>query len=162
MNCLILINLWLFLWEFQPGPELNGQSIQFVTASDSLTWLCRTDEKKVFSIEFKIHEGYHIQSNQVSDDNLIPTMVTLTNIPPDIQLSGPEFPESADFKLNGSDVPMQVFHHILTVSFPGKVKKEATTGSYKVQGNLQYQVCDSVKCYFPRDLPFTINLIIQE
>jgi hypothetical protein len=162
MNCLMLINLWLFLWEFQPDPVMQNPSFQFVTVSDTLIWLCRPEEKKVFFIAFKIREGYHIQSNNVSDENLIPTTVTLTNIPPDIQLNDPVFPESRDFKLNGSDVPMKVFHHILMVNYPGKVKKEATTGTFMIQGNLHYQVCDSVKCYFPRDLPFAINLIIQE
>lgn len=162
MNFFQMISLWACLWEFLIPQVIYGQQFQFVSINDTLTWSCPSGESRKFHLPFVIREGYHIQSNTITDDNLIPTSITLNDLPEDIQFEDAVFPEPSDFRLAGSNVPMKVFHNDLTIRFFCGVKKNTKSGTSIIRGILHYQACDSVKCFFPRDLPFTISFVVSE
>lgn len=42
-----------------------------------------------------------------------------------------------------------------------KEEPEYTLTAYLIKDNLHYQSCDDAKCYFPRDLPFTMKINIE-
>jgi len=123
-------------------------------------WHISPGEKKNLEIEFNIKEGYHIQADHVLDENLIPTSLSLTS-PDEILVYDPVFPDPIPFHLKNVEDTMEVFHQHLKISLPVVIKENTNEGIYTVHGNLYYQACDSVKCYFPRDLPFEIRIWVR-
>ena len=162
MNCLVITNIFfaLLFWDpYDPGLLQSSKSgfVEFLPVQE---WTFSPGEKKTIEIAFMIEEGFHIQSNQVLDDNLIPTslMMQASN---EIVLYDAIFPASFPFQLINTDQVMMVFHEKLDVKIPVTTEQNIKKGNYTINGNLHYQVCDSIKCYFPRDLPFEIQIMVR-
>ncbi|MEB2779579.1 protein-disulfide reductase DsbD family protein [Algoriphagus sp. C2-6-M1] len=104
-------------------------------------------------VEVEVMWGYHIQANRVKDESLVPTTLTWR------EENGWEvreniFPPAKKFKLQGSDLPLEVYDgkfDINTVFVPSSTLRK---GSHRLFGKLQYQACDSIKCLFPRSVEF--------
>jgi hypothetical protein len=162
MICSVLINFLLFF--FISSPNYNRihpfQGNDFVDIDTELEWNLFSGERKNVEIAFVIKEGYHIQADQVLDENLIPTSLT-TQSPDDIIVDDPIFPSALPFRLKNVKEVMMVFHKKLNITLPVSVKENTEIGIYTIIGNLHYQACDSVKCYFPRDLLFEINVEVR-
>lgn len=162
MLYLILINIFLLFsylnTDIQVRHQLKGNN--FVDIEQVLKWDLSPGEKKSLEVVFQIKEGYHIQANQILDENLIPTSIT-TRSSDEIIVFDPIFPASISFNLKNVKEPIMIFHNKLMINLPIVVKEETEDGIYVVIGNLHYQACDSVKCYFPRDLPFEIEIDVR-
>jgi hypothetical protein len=135
---------------------------QFVEINQSPECEIYPGQRKNLEVSIKILEGYHIQADQVQDPNLIPTSVTTVEVPFNIVVYNPIFPQPEPFKLRDVQDSIMVFHQTLQIYIPVEVKNEAKIGQHKIAMNLNYQACDSVKCYFPRDFPFMINVVVNE
>ncbi|MBR9997898.1 MAG: hypothetical protein KFF73_02955 [Cyclobacteriaceae bacterium] len=161
MNYLLLIKFLILtcLFKFSLPVAAQLPDHQFVKINNIPEWEISPAEKKNLEIILEIHEGYHIQADEVNDKNLIPTTLTFSEVPEDVILYDPVYPEPGFFKLKNVDDLMPVFSRILKISIPAAVKKGATSNVFSIKGNLNYQACDSVKCYFPRDL--SVNLMIR-
>jgi len=130
--------------EFQPGQFLN------IAAS----------EKKSLGIVFLIKEGYHIQANKPIDENLIPTELMI--FPQDeITVLESEFPPPVSFHFKNEPTKMLVYNGKIEIEVIVVTKKEIMPGNYQIMGKLKYQACDSIKCYFPRELSFEIPVEVR-
>lgn len=162
MNCWLLINLFLFM---AFGKNFSSE-IQLVTVTDfvkvipSRDWHFSPGEKKIFTIVFAIEHGYHIQANQPIDENLIPTQITV--FPHEgITVHEPNYPNPVPFHLKNDESKMLVYHGNMKIRLPISTRVDVKRGNHQITGVLKYQACDSVKCYFPRELPFNIILEIK-
>ncbi len=157
MNYWVLINFLLLLCssDYSVGQQLEKNG--FIEILPTNEWKILPGEKKDLEVIFEIKDGFHIQADKVLEDHLIPTSLS-TQAPEEIKISDPLFPAPYQFRLQNVDQEMLVFHKELKVRIPVVISKSSKQGNYLIRGNLHYQVCDSLKCYFPRDFPFMINI----
>lgn len=129
--------------------QLNGESEFTITG----------DEQQYITLSFLIKEGYHIQSDKVKDESLIPSELSF-DASDIFKIGDPVFPAAEEFWMEGVEEPMEVFSDVLKINVPVTILKPELKGPFFLKGNLHYQACDDSKCYFPRDL--NINLKINK
>ena len=132
---------------------VNAQEKQFVTFLSDEVEINQNNTTTTLIIPFEILEGYHIQLEKVEDDNLLATKIDFEN-QPGIKIINKEF-TSLQFK---SVILDKTEFQVLDNSFKVKVKVESNNKIKELSGKLFYQTCDDFKCYFPRELRFTILL----
>jgi hypothetical protein len=106
-------------------------------------------------VEVEVMLGYHIQANKLEDENLVPTTL-IWEKGHGWEIREITFPPSKKFKLQGSDLPLEVYDgkfDIKTVLVPPETLRK---GSHRLFGILNYQACDSVRCLFPRSVEFSV------
>jgi len=161
MNYWVIVNLLFLLCNSDYVVGQQSTKIGFVTILPTNEWKLLPGEKMNVAITFKIREGYHIQANKVLEDHLIPTSLSLQETE-EIIIGKPIFPPPHPFHLKDVSQEMLVFHKELKVSIPVFIRESAIQGEYTINGNMHYQVCDSLKCYFPRDFSFNINIVVAK
>lgn len=108
-------------------------------------------------IDIIIKEKLHLQANPVNDEFLIPTTVKLK--PGKDIISGiPVYPPGNSFILKGTSDTLSVYDGRLSIRFPVQIRPAVKPGKYLLEGELYYQACDSLKCFAPRSISFTISI----
>ncbi len=100
------------------------------------------------ALQISIANGFHIQSNQPLDPSLVPAELTLTP-PPGVTASGPIFPASVEFKLDGSDAPSAVFDGTILVGVVATIAPDHAPGPVTVPARFRYQACNQTMCFMP-------------
>lgn len=155
-----LLFIFLYFLHFPLSAQLPDH--HFVKIIQGPEWEIHPGQRKNLEVNIQILEGYHIQEDEVQDYNLIPTTISSVEVPSNFVVYNPIFPQPESFILREAQDSILVFHGSLRIYIPVEVKNEAKTGQHKITMNLHYQACDSVKCYFPRNLPFIINVLVNE
>ncbi|HEX7797310.1 MAG TPA: cytochrome c biogenesis protein CcdA [Vicinamibacterales bacterium] len=112
------------------------------------------------ALQVHLPEGYHTNSNQPRDPNLIPISVRFDPPPPGITFTEVVFPPATDLAQRGADQPLRVFSGDFTIGVALKVAASVAPGTVKLPATLRYQACDEVACYAPRGVPVTWDLTI--
>lgn len=156
MNCCVILRslLLVLLGQF----PLIGQTNDFV-AKVSDTVISLDQATYDLRIEFQVIPGFHIQSNDPGNENVIPTSVNL-ELPPGLELVSVEFPESSHIKLEGSERPLEVLDGRFEVIVALKCTRYYPDAS-RVNGTLRYQACDDKRCFYPRELRFEVKWPLQ-
>lgn len=161
MNYWLLISaFWLLMLKDLPLTSQRTNQNHFVKVINHKDWHLGKGDNKSIRISFMIQNGFHIQADKVVDDNLIPTTLNLIS-PEELLVGEPIFPAPARFHFINESNIMSVFSGVLEVLIPIKTQQSIKTGRYRLVGVLDYQACDSVKCYFPRKLDFVIPVEIR-
>ena len=106
---------------------------------------------------FRVARGYHINSNKPSDEFLLPTQLKLD--PPTDMLIKLEYPEGQDYSFAfAPDQKLNVYTGDFVVKGKVSTTTEASKGTYRVHGTLNYQACDNAACYPPRKLPVSFEV----
>lgn len=111
----------------------------------------------VLKIKIEVKKGYHIQANKVNDDFLIPTNLEINDYN-NIITGMPQFPSPKKFKLEGSDILLDVYDGVFEIKIPTTVEKEIPKGKHILKASLQYQACDNKSCLFPKTIEFSFTL----
>lgn len=138
-----------------------AQTVSFVEYIGEKKFLINTGKEALIELYFRVKDNYHIQANQLNDENLIPTTLNLTG--PDNFAAGKAlFPPPEKFLMTGTDEQLDVFSNQFKIYVPVKINNFKTQDKHSLvlNGNLFYQACDSVKCYYPRNLDFLLNIEI--
>ena len=138
---------------------INVQEKHFVTFISDEVQIIHKETFTTVIIPFEILEGYHIQLEKVEDDNLLATKIDFEN-QTGIEVKHKEF-ISLQYKsvvLDKKEV--MVLDNTFMVSV--KLKLSPNKKKQMLKGKLFYQTCDNFKCYFPRELKFTISLEKRE
>ena len=152
MLCLILF--------LQINALIYAQEPSFVQLNREPEFLIAPGEQQHITLSFLIKEGYHIQANQVKDENLIPTVLSIDTSGVFI-LGDPIFPEAVEFEMKGVEEALHVYSNVLEITVPVQVVKSVEKKEFTMNGTLHYQACDASKCYFPRDLHFTMKVNVR-
>ena len=120
----------------------------------------RKGKAGMINLEVQVKEGYHIQAFEVADEFLVPTKLEFTS-PDDFTLESAVFPPSKKFQLEGTDTYLDVYDEQFEILVPFDSKKSIRNGSYRLDGKLTYQACDSVRCLFPRSVEFHIDVQVR-
>lgn len=111
------------------------------------------------NLAFEIQDGFHIQSNKVSGDFLIPTKIALAGN--GLALEEPVFSATHPFVLGDSDETKDVFTGKFFVGVSVFCPDNSTIGSHAINGTLYYQACNDFKCFFPRKLKFETVILVE-
>lgn len=151
MNWAIIIVPFFLLMEKKEFPPAD---IVKITVPEIVV---HAGESTVVKMKTEIKKGYHIQANKVNDEYLIPTILEVSEYK-NIKLGIPQFPRSKKFKLEDTDIFLDVFDGVFEITIPATVAMEIPKGKHTMKANLQYQTCDNKTCLFPKTIAFSFTI----
>jgi DsbC/DsbD-like thiol-disulfide interchange protein len=106
-------------------------------------------KKSVVALQFRVVDGYHVNSHTPKSELLIPTSLTLQ---PDagVKAAAVEYPAGTAYSF--SFEPGEKLD-VYTGTFTVKIPIVAQAGQHTIAGTLHYQACDNAACYPPKSLP---------
>lgn len=119
----------------------------------------RADSMAMGTANILIKEGYHIQSNEVDDEYIIPTRLDVTDNEM-IQMIEQVYPDGKDFRLEGSEIILNVFDGEIEIRFKLITDSKIIQGEHQLGARLHYQACDAKSCFAPRTIDFLIPIEI--
>jgi len=122
--------------------------------------IVQAGKSSVINITVEVKNGYHIQANKVNNEFIIPTTLEI-NDDKEIILKKQVFPSAKKFKLEGTDEHLDVYDERFAISIFFRTRKEIQRGIRQLNGKLNYQACDSVRCLFPRVIDFSIDVEVR-
>jgi hypothetical protein len=111
-------------------------------------------------LDFRVGDGFHINSNQPHSDFLIPTQLKLANSDR-VTVVGIKYPVGQDetFPFSPNE-KLSVYSGDFSVNATVKAIPKTSAGSYPVKGELTYQACDKAACYPPKTLPVEFQVSV--
>jgi len=109
------------------------------------------------TLHFRVAPGLHINSHTPSEEELIPTTLS---IPEDsgVRLAGAVYPPGTEFTLPlDPKTKLSVYSGEFTI----KARIMATAGDHLVEARLRYQACDNHACMPPRTMTAAIDVIAK-
>ena len=117
----------------------------------------RTGNVIKVTLPFTISEGYHIQDFSKTSDNVLPTKIS--------------FEDNGSYKIKEytysqvdydtvvlDKVSHKVMSNDLKVTVTIDLNEGVSMGQTTLKGELFYQTCDHMRCFFPRTLAFNAPL----
>lgn len=112
------------------------------------------------NVKADIQGGYHINANQVSDPDLIPTTMEVDG--GSLKVGKISWPGSHKFKFSFSETELDVYEGSINIGVNLKAPKDIKPGKYDITGKLNYQACNDRACFSPKDVPFSVTVVIKE
>ncbi len=111
---------------------------------------------------FHIKPGFHVNSHQPTEPELIPTELRFMP-PPDLVVGKVQYPagELTSFPFDPTQ-KLSVYSGDLTIKAVVLSPPQSTAGTYTVHGELKYQACDNNACYPPKRLPIQFDVKIAK
>ena len=106
-------------------------------------------------VRFEVEHGWHINANPPSSEEMIPTVVTLTDAP-ELDARDARYPAGRREKLSFSEEELLVYDGQVAVEVLVVIAAHATATSHHLQGTLRYQACNDQVCLPPTTLPFDV------
>jgi hypothetical protein len=137
------------------APSVTLAPIPLVTAQ-------RTTQTMV-ALNFRVGNGFHINSNAPKDEFLIPTALKM-DLPTDIVLGKIEYPAGQDLTFPFMpDTKLSVYSGDFTINLAVHPLASVTPGKYVMHGVLRYQACDNAQCFPPKTLPVSFDVkVVKE
>ena len=109
-------------------------------------------------LQFRIPNGYHINSNQPKQEYLKKTELKL-DPPTDIAIAGVTYPAGDDrsFPFDPNE-KLNVYTGDFAVKVLVRPLRTVMPARYAVHGVLKYQACDNAACYPPKQLPISFEI----
>ncbi|HWC17547.1 MAG TPA: protein-disulfide reductase DsbD domain-containing protein [Terriglobales bacterium] len=109
-------------------------------------------------LNFRVKEGFHVNSNKPNSELLIPTTLKLEP-PTDLSAGAIIFPPGKDisFPFDPSE-KLNVYSDAFTVKAKLVAANTASTGNFTVHGQLRYQACNDNACFPPKNIPFQFDV----
>ncbi|MGD0940816.1 MAG: protein-disulfide reductase DsbD domain-containing protein [Terracidiphilus sp.] len=106
-------------------------------------------------LHFRVAPGLHINSHNPSQEELIPTSLT---IPDDsgVRLESAAYPRGTEFAL---PLDPSIKLNVYTGEFTIQARIVATAGNHLVEARLRYQACDNNACMPPKTITAAIDVI---
>lgn len=137
---------------------LSGiQQKQFVNFDKDEVRQTKQKELIIVVIPFNIDEGYHIQAESETKDNLIATEITFEKNK-DFNIIDQEFSLTHYETVVLNQFTHKVLSNKLEVTVTLKPKRKISSLNNKLKGKLYYQACDDRQCFFPRTLNFVATI----
>ncbi len=109
-------------------------------------------------LQFRIPNGFHINSNQPKQEYLKKTELKL-DAPTDIAIAGVTYPAGTDrsFPFDPNE-KLNVYTGDFAVKVLVRPLRTVMPAKYAVHGILKYQACDNAACYPPKQLPISFEI----
>jgi hypothetical protein len=111
---------------------------------------------------FHVKTGYHINSNQPTEPEMIPTSLGFTP-PPDLVIAKVQYPPGVltSFPFEPTE-KLSVYAGDVVVKAVILTQPHAPLGTYTVHGEFKYQACDNNACYPPKKLPVQFDVKVSK
>jgi hypothetical protein len=109
-------------------------------------------KRSVLELEFRVVDGFHVNSHTPKSELLIATQLTLQPAA-GVKAAAVEYPAGTTYSLSAD--PMEKLD-VYTGAFMVKLPVVAEAGEHTVNGTLRYQACDHAACYPPKSLPVQV------
>jgi hypothetical protein len=106
----------------------------------------------VLELNFRVVDGFHVNSHTPKSELLIPTRITL-QAAAGVKPGEPQYPAGTAFTFSFD--PSEKLD-VYTGAFTVKVLVVAEAGAHTLDGTLKYQACDHAACYPPKSLPVQV------
>jgi hypothetical protein len=145
-----------------PPAATTGKAPSVTVAPIPLVTAPRTEQTKV-ELNFRVAQGFHINSNTPKSEFLIPTKLSI-DVPTDITLGKTEYPAGQDLSFPFQpDEALNVYTGDFTVTVAVHPLKSVVPGKYVMHGVLRYQACDNAQCFPPKVLPVSFDVkVVKE
>ena len=111
-------------------------------------------------IPLVVKEGYHVNSNQPSEEYLIPLKLTWSSMGA-LEGGTVTYPKPALEKYEFSEQPISVYTGSFDLVADFKVAAKAPAGPGAATGKLRYQACSHRACYPPKTLEITVGYQVE-
>ena len=109
------------------------------------------------TLPFTISEGYHIQDASNTLDNVLPTKISFKD-KADYQIREYTYSQIDYDTVVLDKLSHKVMSNELKVTVTIDLKGGVSMGQTTLKGELFYQACDHMRCFFPRTLTFNVPL----
>ncbi|MHC4217219.1 MAG: protein-disulfide reductase DsbD family protein [Planctomycetota bacterium] len=109
------------------------------------------------AIQFSLPGKYHVQSNQPTDEYLIPTVLTVTP-PSGFTVIEVVYPQPVLFEVLGFDELLPVFDQTFVIGLALEIDADVRPGTHVINGALGYQACDDKQCLMPTTMNLSADL----
>lgn len=142
----------------QESPAPQGRV--FVTALPTSKIVVSPGGRAPVQFTFRVLSPYHINSNQPTAEELIPTQLHFS-LPGEVAIGRMQYPAGTlmSFPFDPG-TKLSVYSGDFVVRGVVVAPTQASTGTYTIHGELKYQACDNNACYPPKKLPFTFNVTV--
>jgi hypothetical protein len=156
-NLLVSLGLMLVLWG---GMVRAQEQTDKVTADPIGDHKVRLGQSVPIQFNFHVKPGFHINSNQPTEPELIPTRLTFS-LPEDLVIGKLRYPPGSMVSLSfDPKTKLSVYSGEVVVHAVLLTQSKSATGNYTVHAELKYQACDDNACYPPKRLPMAFNVKI--
>jgi thiol:disulfide interchange protein DsbD len=100
------------------------------------------------ALQVALPEGFHVQSDQPRDPNLIPTKLTI-DPPAGVTITEIVYPTAVDLKQLGIDQPLAVFERVFPIGVELTLARSVAGKEIVVPARLEYQACNDTTCFKP-------------
>lgn len=134
----------------QDNPVKKGPSVVLLpTAVANVT----RGKPNPVELQFRIENGFHINSNKPSAEYLIPTTLRV-DAQTDIALGKSTYPEGKEMSFEfAPEEKLSVYSGDFPITVSVRPLASVLPGKYAFRGELKYQACDNRACYPPKKLP---------
>lgn len=148
---------FIFLLHFLPfDNRVSADSIIKITAPEVVV---RAGKKGIIKVYVAVKNGYHIQSNKVNDELIIPTTLEI-DTQGIIKAGKQSFPAEKKFRLEGTADYLPVYDGNFKISVAFTAGEKIQKGKYSLTAKFRYQACDSRTCFSPKIIDFIIFVTI--
>ncbi len=151
-----IISLVIFLFA---GSAVFAQQYVTVTASSSKKEFTMSEAVKI-NVKAAVQEGFHINANKISDEDLIPTTIKVESN--DFKLTKTSWPGAKKYKFSFSETELDVYEGSFNIGLYLKANKNLKPGKYEIKGSVNYQACNDKACFAPRNADFTVTVVMKE
>lgn len=113
------------------------------------------------AVRITIEEGWHINSSQPLQDNLIPTSISLGKGVHAV-LGEIRYPPGKTLELEFSPKPLSVYEHSMWIEVPVIIDRKAEPGTGILELSVRFQACNDRSCLLPESLPLSIPLEVSD
>lgn len=144
------------------GPQAGAQTQTFVSFVSTNTVVVAPGHSAPVEFTFHVQSGYHVNSNQPTTEELIPTQVHFS-LPGEIAIGKVQYPagQLMSFPFDPSQ-KLSVYSGDFVIRAVVMAPANAAPGALTVHGELKYQACDNNACYPPKKLPFQFDVKIEK
>jgi len=112
-------------------------------------------------LQFRVGDGFHINSNKPTEEYLIPTTLKLEP-PTDLVIGKITYPAGTAMSFSfAPDEKLSVYTGDFALTVQVRPLSSVLPSKYEVRGHLRYQACDKAQCYPPKNLPvqFAVKVV---
>jgi thioredoxin:protein disulfide reductase len=135
----------------------QGSSVLSVGFTDPVT--VKRGQTIAFKLPLELKKGFHVNSNQPSEDYLIPLRLTWNAAP--LEVEQVIYPKPALEKTSFSPKPVSLFNGKFEIVTEFRAPANAAAGFVKVKGKLRYQACNQTECLRPVTLEVEAQVQVQ-
>ena len=153
---LTLLAAWLCL----PSLCAQTQTSGYLSAGELQKVVGKRNATVQVKIPLEVKAGFHVNSNQPSEEYLIPLKLTWTSLGA-LEGGTVTYPKPELEKYEFSEKPLSVYtgDFLLVANF--KVAANAPAGPGAATGKLRYQACSNRACYPPKTVDITVSYSVQ-